>query len=205
MRTDAATPELLELLHELFRIQDLEPFSLGGGTSLALRFGHRMSVDLDLFSLTQLDWELLLQSIRDRFTKIEIFNRTEGSLCLAIREIKVDFLHHAYDQLEPPTSTGGIRFVSLRDIAAMKINAVTNRGSKKDFSDLLLLHRNGIALSKALDLYCRKYGQAGRFLAIRSLQFFDDARAEPDPLYLNDWTWDLVEGEMIRMTAELSS
>jgi predicted nucleotidyltransferase component of viral defense system len=204
MRTDAATPELLELLHELFQIEELEAFSLGGGTSLALRFGHRMSADIDLFSLIRFDPESLLQSLRERFSNTEIFNRTKRSLSLAIRGIKVDLLHHAYTQLEPPASTGDIRFVSLSDIAAMKVNAVTNRGSKKDFSDLLLLHRNGVTLSTALDLYCQKYGQAGRFLAIRSLQFFDDAREEPDPLYLNDWTWDIVEGELTGLTRELS-
>jgi len=204
MRTDAATPELLELLHELFRIEDLEAFSLGGGTSLALRFGHRMSVDIDLFSLKEFDPELLLQSLRGRFSETEIFNRTAGSLCLAIRGIKVDILLHACVQLDPPSSDGDIRFVSLADIAAMKVNAVTNRGSKKDFSDLLLIHQNGIPVSNAVELYCKKYGEAGRFLAIRSLQFFDDAREEPDPLYLNDWTWDLVETEMTGLTAELS-
>jgi len=203
MRTDAATPELLELLHELFRIEDLEAFSLGGGTSLALRFGHRTSDDIDLFSPTAFDPESLLQSLRGRFSKTEIFNRTSGSLCLAIRDVKVDILHHAYEQLEPPSSTGEVRFVSLKDIAAMKVGAVTNRGSKKDFSDLLLLHQSGITPRDAVELYCRKYGDAGRFLAIRSLQFFDDAREEPDPRYLNDWTWDFVETEMTRLTAEL--
>jgi hypothetical protein len=204
MRTDAATPELLELLHELFRIDDLEAFSLGGGTSLALRFGHRTSDDIDLFSQAAFDTESLLQSLCGRFSKPEILNRTSGSLCLAIREIKVDILHHAYEQLEPPSLDGGIRFVSLADIAAMKVGAVTNRGSKKDFSDLLLLHQSGITLSDAVELYCRKYGGAGRFLALRSLQFFDDAREEPDPCYLNDWTWALVEAEMTGLTAELS-
>jgi hypothetical protein len=204
MRTDAVTAELLELLGDLLRIEELAPFSLGGGTSLALRFAHRTSIDIDLFSAEQFDSDALLESLRARFAQTEILGRTAGSLGLAIRGIKVDILRHAYPLLEPPSSSGGVRFLSLEDIAAMKINAVTNRGSKKDFSDLLLLHRNGVPLDTALELYCRKYGAAGRFLAIRSLQFFDDARAEPDPAYLNEWTWASVETQMIQLTAKLS-
>ena len=78
----------------------------------------------------------------------------------------------------------------------MKVNAVTNRGSKKDFSDLLLLHENGIPLAASLDFFSTKYGPAGRFLAIRSLNWFADADEEPDPLYLNGWTWPEVYQRM---------
>ncbi len=64
-----------------------------------------------------------------------------------------------------------------------------NRGSKKDFIDLLLLHGNGIPLVKALDFFSDKYGNAGRFLAVRSLAWFEDAESEPDPFILNGWVW----------------
>lgn len=84
------------------------------------------------------------------------------------------------------------------------MNAVTNRGSKKDFSNLLLLHKNRISLSQALEHFCSKYGEGGRFLSIRSLQFFDDARKEPDPVFLNGWTWEFVEKEMDRLARELN-
>ena len=114
----------------------------------------------------------------------------------AIGGIKVDILLHAYPLLREIEIAEGLRLVSAADVAAMKINAVTNRGSKKDFIDLLILHERGIALSEPLDLFCRKYGSAGKFLAIRSLSWFDDADEEPDPVFLNGWTWDAVRSRM---------
>lgn len=83
--------------------------------------------------------------------------------------------------------------ISLDDMAAMKVNAVTNRGLKKDFSDILMLHQQGLTIWNALELFCIKYGDAGRFNAIRSLNWFGDAEDEPDPLYINGWTWNYVK------------
>jgi hypothetical protein len=204
MSPEPVSPDLVKILRALMSMEELSTFSLGGGTSLALRFEHRSSLDIDLFSTERFDSESLMNGLRRRFGEIEIFNRTVGSLCLAIRGVKVDVLHSAVDELQMPTTLNGIRFISLDDIAAMKINAVTNRGSKKDFSDLLLLHQNGVELSMALDFFCQKYGSSGRFLAIRSLQFFEDARNEPDPTYLNDWSWDFVEKEMSSIVSSMT-
>lgn len=74
---------------------------------------------------------------------------------------------------------------------------------KKDFSDLLLLNDNGISLADALDLFCCKYGPARRFLAIRSLNWFDDTLGEPDPMYLNGWTWTGVRKRMETLARNL--
>jgi hypothetical protein len=136
MSPEPVSPDLVKILRVLMSMEELSTFSLGGGTSLALRFEHRSSLDIDLFSTERFDSESLMNGLRRRFGEIEIFNRTVGSLCLAIRGVKVDVLHSAVDELQMPTTLHGIRFISLDDIAAMKINAVTNRGSKKDFSDL---------------------------------------------------------------------
>lgn len=42
-----SSPAALELLEKIYAIKELEQFGLGGGTSLALRMGHRISIDLD--------------------------------------------------------------------------------------------------------------------------------------------------------------
>lgn len=203
MQIKAVSPRLFQLLQELMTLDTLDAFSLGGGTSIALRFGHRKSTDIDLFCNVTFDTEDTLNAIGETFEEHSILNRTQGSLCLEINQIKIDILRHTYPMLAPIDTVNNIRLLSLNDIAAMKINAVTNRGSKKDFSDLLLLHQNGISLTKSLDLFCRKYGNAGRFLAIRSLQFFEDAHQEPDPLYLNGWNWNYVEKEFQKLSYSL--
>jgi hypothetical protein len=198
------SPELMALLRRLMELSELEEFSLGGGTSLAITFGHRESIDIDLFSDKEFHTEICLAAVRRICPETEVVNRTQGSLCLIIRQIKVDILHHPYPLLEPPVDADGIRLVSLPDIAAMKVNAVTNRGSKRDFSDLLLLHERGISLSQSLDCFCAKYGAAGRFLAIRSLTYFEDAELEPDPVYLNGWTWKEVRNTLERLARALA-
>ena len=186
---ESVSPELLNLLKVIMMKNEFYKFVLGGGTSLALRFGHRQSIDIDLFSIDPFDSGQCISFMHSLFTDLEIVNRTTGSVCVVVYKCKLDILHHSYPLLYEPVVDDGIRFLSLPDLAAMKINAVTNRGSKKDFIDLLLLHENGISLEKSLDYFCEKYGNAGRFLAVRSLSWFGDTESEPDPIFLNGWTW----------------
>ena len=122
-----------------------------------------------------------------------------------VHGVKIDFLLHDYPLLVPDLIEQSVRFCSLEDLSAMKINAVVGRGSKKDFSDLLLLHENGYELKTALEHFCTKYGEAGRFLAIRSLNWFQDAEEEPDPVYLNGWTWPLVRQRMMTLSKALGA
>lgn len=199
----SVTPELLSTLHELFQMNSFSKAALGGGTSLALRFGHRKSIDIDLF-LNEAFHSLLLQEELSRhFIGFALLNRTEGSLNAAIGNTKIDVLLHTYPLLGEYDQAEDLRLLSLEDMAAMKINAVTNRGSKKDFSDLLLLHQNGIPLEAAVQLFCAKYGPSGRFMAIKSLNWFEDAESEPDPVYLNGWTWSYVKRQMTPLAAAL--
>lgn len=50
LQTQAVSPSLMALLQTLMGEKLLSSFSLAGGTALALRFGHRESVDIDLFT-----------------------------------------------------------------------------------------------------------------------------------------------------------
>lgn len=193
---ESVSDALLEILFKLAKLQDLRTAALGRGTSLALVFGHRRSLDLDFFFTEPFDSLQLQGSLATTFKNTNVMNRTPGSLCIVIDKVKVDFLYHPYPLLKDYSEIDGVRILSIHDLAAMKINAVANRGAKKDFSDLLLLHENGIQLQSALEKFCKKYGQAGRFLAIRSLNWFGDTASEPDPVFLNGWTWPLVRSRM---------
>ena len=201
--TESVSPVLLNTLKSLSDMESLSCFSLGGGTSLALQFGHRRSMDIDLFSQYTFDSLSIQNEINVHFEGYQLLNRTSGSLCLAIGGVKVDILFHGYTLIEKPKRIIKFPCVSIPDMAAMKVNAVTNRGSKKDFSDLLLLHERGISLKKSLEYFCQKYGEAGRLLAIRSLNWFEDAEEEPDPLYLNGWIWQEVRNRISSLSREL--
>jgi predicted nucleotidyltransferase component of viral defense system len=199
---DSVDPVLLELFSYVMQEKELKTFLLGGGTSLALRFGHRSSEDLDFFSREKFDTENLQNSLAEAFPGSQIVNRTIGSLCIVAEGINIDFLHHPFSLLEKADSQGQSRFLSLPDIAAMKINAVTNRGAKKDFFDLYLLHTIGVAISDSIHYFSRKYN-GNRLLALRSLLWFEDAETEPDPILLNDWSWELVKKEISEIVGKL--
>ncbi|MBN2051220.1 MAG: nucleotidyl transferase AbiEii/AbiGii toxin family protein [Spirochaetales bacterium] len=189
---DSVDSRLLNVLDFIMSQESLAAFALAGGTSLALRFGHRSSEDLDCFSLEKFNSDALQAFITDSFPDTQVLNRTAGSLCVEIHGLKVDFLHHPFPLLEKVDISGQNRFLSVSDISAMKINAVTNRGSKKDFFDIYLLHTIGMSISADLENFRKKYN-GNTLLALRSLVWFEDADAEPDPRILNGWTWDLVK------------
>jgi len=200
---ESVSPELLDLLLTLAGLPELCDAALGGGTSLALVFGHRRSVDIDFFITEPFDSLRLQEALAKAIPGMQIVNRTAGSLSASSGKVKIDILQHSYPLLHEYTKLECVPCMSLPDMAAMKVNAVTNPGSKKDFTDLLLLNENGISLSDALDLFCVKYGQAGRFLAIRSLNWFDDTIGEPDPLFLNGWAWPEVRSRMEKLAIAL--
>ena len=150
-------PSLLTILKRMMCIPDFDQFSLAGGTSLALQLGHRTSVDIDLFSVSKFDSNSLQISLKKNFPSIEIVNRTHGSLCVFFEGIKIDMLHHPFPLLEKIQTENEFRVYSLRDVSAMKINAVTNRGAKKDFVDLYVLHQSGISLEQSISNFCIKY------------------------------------------------
>lgn len=140
---------VLEVLRTLAPSLLATGFSLAGGTSLALRCGHRLSMDLDFFTSGEFDAEELLRQLE--LPRESVLDRAAGTLQLLWQNVKIDFLRHAYPLLEEPVILDGIRMLSLADVAAMKLNAITNRGSKKDFFDLTML----------LALACRAGADAG--------------------------------------------
>ena len=198
----ALPPAVARLLKRMAPLPALAGFSLAGGTSLALRFGHRLSVDLDFFTSQEFDPSRLPGVLPDAHHRI--LGQTSGSLNLEVDGVKVDFLLHDYPLLAQPEVLEGIRMLSVLDVAAMKLNAIVNRGAKKDFYDLHTLLRH-YPLPTLLDAYRRKYPNAEPFLLVRSLSFFEDAESEPDPVPLAGQSWPDVKDRVIRAVREYPS
>lgn len=200
LRFDAVPLSVQQLLTRLVASPALGGFALGGGTSLALRFGHRLSVDLDFFTVDAFEADELISSLglHDATNTARAVN----SLTLDVGGVKLDFLRHAYPLLGTPELIDGVRLLSVPDVAAMKLNAITNRGAKKDFHDLatLLDHH---ALEEMLGWFEAKYRNSDRFTVIRSLGWFEDADIEPDPVSLRGAKWDdvkaLVRSEIVKL------
>lgn len=106
--------------------------------------------------------------------------------------IKVDLIAHRYPLLAGIDAIEGIWMLSLEDVAAMKLNAIANRGSKKDFWDFAEL-LNHFSRDEMLDFYAKKYPGDSLWNIGRSLSYFDDAEGQPDPRDLRGRNWDEVK------------
>ena len=191
----------LDVLKSLMACSACDRFDLGGGTALALHLGHRISIDLDLFTKEAFDPEELLAALPQVGSR-EVLGTAGNSLNLRLNDVKVDFLRHAYPRLRPARAEDGIRLLDIPDIAAMKLSTATNRGARKDFFDLaalLEIHE----LPRLLDWYADKFPNYDLFPVIRSLTWFVDAEEEPDPLLLSSLRWEEVKERLTRAVAAL--
>lgn len=193
--------ETLGLLKRLVTLPELEPFALVGGTGLALQLGHRLSVDLDFFTREDFDREKLESALEKNFS-FEVLGRDSFSLNCMVDRIKVDFIRHHYLLVRELVTEDGITLWSVEDIAAAKISAITKRGAKKDFYDLAEILKH-IPLDSVLSLFEKKYPSAERFMAMKSLCWFEDADEEPDPISLRKISWEEVEGMVLKAVKEL--
>ena len=130
LHREAVPAGTLDLLTSLCRHPALAPFALAGGTSLALRFGHRLSVDLDFFTPQSFDSNMLVNALSGTFALKEATFH-DGGLSVSLQGVKVDFVTYRYALLSPVEEVDSIRLFSLEDVTAMKLSATTNRGAKK--------------------------------------------------------------------------
>lgn len=165
-------PATLRLLRQLMSEEMLADTRLVGGTALALQYGHRMSVDLDFFG--RIDEEADLKPLLRQAGKVTVLKESPNIRIYLIDDIKVDFVNYRYDWLNPPVVEENIRLASAKDIAAMKVNAIEGRGSKKDFIDMYFLLRHH-SLEEIIHAYQAKYPEHSIFRAMMSLSYFDDA------------------------------
>lgn len=185
----------LAILKKLMSEPFLSDFVLVGGTALALQIGHRKSVDLDLFTTEVFEPEIILDSILLNYP-IQPIQRTSLSLIATIEGIKVDFIHFRYPFIRPIQTAEGIRMLSIEDIAPMKLDAISGRGSKKDFFDFYFLLRF-FSLEKMLELYLEKYPHQTTFHVLKSLVYFIDAEKDPEPIVIDKTvTWTKVKYEI---------
>lgn len=187
---NAVEPSTLSLLKRLQALPALADTRLVGGTALAMQLGHRISVDLDIFGR----WNYS-EDLTDIFSLIGQTEKESGTpngrmAFFYIDGVKVDCVaYDMYEWLEPPVEEDEVRLASIRDIAAMKINAITNRGTRKDFVDMARL-LDDYSLNDIFAWYREKYPAANPALAMRSLSYFVDAEKMPMPRMLIPFDWE---------------
>jgi hypothetical protein len=168
-------------------------FNLVGGTALALKIGHRMSVDIDLFSSSPFNSSELGHHLTTTYQATEVRLIKNGVFCF-VNNIKIDILAHQYPLVENIDLIDGVRMVSLLDIGAMKLSAIFSSGKRlKDFVDmyaLLEIH----PLNELLEACCRKYADLNINMVKKSLLFHDDIIFTPIEYIGSEINWpEIVE------------
>jgi predicted nucleotidyltransferase component of viral defense system len=190
-------PSTLGLLTELMTLPELEQFRLVGGTALSLLLGHRNSIDLDLFTDEPFDSDLLIYKLSDAFPEFSAKEKKGPRLFFTyINNVKVDFVHTFEKFTFASNTIEGIRFASLEEIIALKLNAIAGRGAKKDFWDLheLLGH---FSFDQMFSFYQTRYPNNSAMMIIKSITYFVEADMDSDPYSFKKVKWDKIKKEII--------
>ena len=188
LQQNAVEPATLELLKRICALPPFKNFALGGGTNIALRLKHRLSVDLDFFTNTPYQNSAIFQAISAGFPSAELLFEQNQTMMFTINNVKVDVVLYPFKWLMPFETIEGTRMIALQDIIPMKLQALSNRFSKKDFWDIaFLLHR--FSLAQMLEIFKLKFPTIDIGYIIHSLTNFDNAESEPSPVQLIPKTW----------------
>lgn len=185
-------PDTLELLRTLMQMPELENMRLVGGTSLALQYGHRRSVDLDFFGKTTEDVDELTDALKEHVEQVIIGGHSKRIKAYFLNGVKVDIVNYSYVWIDNPIIEEGLRLASPKDIAAMKVNAVIGRGTKKDFIDIYYLLKH-FSFSDLMRLYLQKYPDGSAYRALLSMAYFGDADPQPMPYMFEDVEWETIK------------
>ena len=189
-------PATLELLKRLQEIPLLSKTRIVGGTSLALQLGHRKSIDIDLFGEIECERYELVDSLSE-LGKLTIIKESKNIHVYQLNGVKLDIVNYKYPWIKPMIVEDDLRLADMVDIAAMKITAIIGRGTKKDFIDLAFL-LDAFSLDKILDFYEKKYPEASRFMALKSITYFDDAEQDPMPYMLKTKSWTDIKERILK-------
>lgn len=199
LHTETVSPATLELLKHLMNDSRLQDFALVGGTALALQMGHRISVDLDLFSPDRFD-EMELSAYLAEHYSLELDFLAHGTIKGEIRGVKVDCIVHRYPWISVHHVEEGIRLASFADISAMKLNAIAVSGTRvKDFIDIACLSSR-LSLDEMLRAYEQKY-RANVLIPLKALTYWEDICFDEPVRMLNadGLSWENVRKRLLEM------
>jgi len=199
---DAMPAGAARVMSNLSKREILQGFYLAGGTGMALHIGHRISRDLDFFKQS-FDEKTLLNALSG-IDELSVVSTDRETLHLTIEGVKVSFLGYPYPLLLPSEIYSGMPVADPRDIACMKISAISGRGSKRDFVDLYVAARRYL-LKDLLDFFKTKFARINYNMVhiLKSLTYFEDAEKEPMPHMLAPILWDEIKEFFMSEVPEL--
>ena len=176
-------PSILDK-NELFLLKKLSflkkfGFYLAGGTGLSLQLGHRTSVDLDFYTPKSFKVENITRLFGSEIPQIKITGIAKGTIFGKFKKTEFSLFHYPYELLNSFISFEQVLLASIQDIAAMKIAAVVQRGTKRDFIDIYYLLKK-YPLKKLISWTLKKYPSYQQMLLLKALIYFKDAEEKKE-------------------------
>lgn len=210
MKKEGVSPLLFQTLIDIMSEPLFRCFRLVGGTNLALRYNHRISTDIDLFTDAEygsLDFLVLEKWLRNKYPYFECTNKSDKVVMGRTyyigdskdNAIKLDLMYESEKFLFDEDTQDQVIYADVREIAVMKLDAIYYGGRKKDFWDLhFLIFDKGFDLDELIFLHSQRFVyQHNRNELIERLTDFTVADDEPDPQCKLGKDWDIIKLDII--------
>ena len=199
---NTVSDRLQNVLIDIINEPIFSPFRLVGGTSLSLQLGHRMSVDIDLFTdneYSSIDFKDIREFLELKYpfcVSRSLDNVALGTNFVVGNSIndcvKID-MYYTDDFIEKPIIISDIRMATANEIIAMKLDVVLNGGRKKDFWDLHYFI-DKVTVDDMIELFKKRYPYNDNFIKIKNqLVNFENAEADFEPICLLDKKWEVIK------------
>ena len=200
LHLDILPEEQLRLFEALSSQSFITDFYLAGGTCLALQIGHRRSIDFDFFIPDDFDTSTIINRLA-QIGSYQRDNEEKNTINGSLNGVRISFFGYRYDIIDDFKTFNKIRLAGLKDIAAMKLEAIAGRGSKKDFIDLYFLLQQ-YTLEEIFSFHALKYGigLSNQYHHLKSLVYFADAETEAMPVMITPLDWNYVKNQIISFT-----
>lgn len=190
MHEESVTKNTKSVLELLANVGITKDFYLAGGTALALYFGHRFSVDLDWFAEEFLYTARFRREL-EKLGNLSVDSESEYTFNGALNDVKLSFFKYPYPLIALKRQyRENIFLAGLPDIAVMKLEAVSRRGSYKDFVDIYFLLEQ-FSLGELLGFVRKKFVNLDYNEAhlLKSLTYFNDAEGTVMPKFIKPVSW----------------
>jgi predicted nucleotidyltransferase component of viral defense system len=202
---NTVTPLLKSILEKLMEAKEFNQFRLVGGTALSLYCGHRMSVDIDLFTEAEygtIDFDGIEYYLVKQFTYVD-FNKLPVGMGKSYfvgydsqNAIKLD-LYYTEPFIDNVVEIDAIRMATIEEIIAMKIDVIQRTGRKKDYWDLHEL-KDQYNIKDMLAFHLKRYPYTHNEKQIlNNFVDFKEANDDFDPVCLRDKYWEFIKLDLI--------
>ncbi len=202
---NTVSPLLKSILSDLMKEELFTPFRLVGGTALSLQFGHRLSVDIDLFTdheYGSIDFKKIRDFLENKYPYCSYRDVDLVSFGTFFEVgmskddfVKIDFYYtdkFVFNQL----IINDIRMATAEEIIAMKLEVINNKGRKKDFWDIHLFLEN-YTFEQFIELYEKRYPYGNSKTIKQQLLDFELADNDFDPICLLNKEWELIKYDFV--------